>query len=329
MMEIMSQHGDPGQQGQVLSLGSINADFQVRTGRRPEISETVVADDFRRLSGGKAANVAFFAHKLGVDTRLFAHAGDDDLAEQALGPLRSIGVDLSGVSKVAGKETGVAMIMVQPDGKKVTVMAANANNAWSDEDARQVAQAVRAAPHGSVLVADCEIALSVLEQALHAARQRGMKTILDPSPPERVTDAMLALTDIAVPNSSEAKSLTGEECRNVTSAITAGSRLRERGVAAACIKLSDGGCVLVDADLVAHIPPVPVEIIDTTGAGDAFAGALAVAMLEQHPLGEAVCFAVAASHLAITGYGSQPSYPSRDEVSQMKKRLTAHTDIDR
>lgn len=173
--------------------------------------------------------MAFFARKLGVDTRLFAHAGDDDLPEQALAPLRSIGVDLSGVSKVAGRKTGVAMIMVQPDGKKVTVMAANTNKAWSDEGARQVAQAVGTAPHGSVLVADCEIALPVLEQALHAARQRGMKTILDPSPPECVTGAMLALIDIVVPNSSEAKSLTGEECRNVTSAIIAGSRLRSRG----------------------------------------------------------------------------------------------------
>jgi ribokinase len=315
--------------GQILSLGSINADFQVRTERRPEISETMVAHQFSRQSGGKAANVAFLASKLGVDARLFGQVGDDDLARQALGSLRGLGVDLSGVKQVPGKSTGVAMITVPPDGKKGIVMAPNANEAWSDEDSDRVALALRNAPPGSVLVADCEIAVSALEQAMQAARQCGLKVILDPSPADRVTDTLLALTDIVVPNSGEAQSMTGIECRDPKSAIRAANRLRERGAAAACIKLPDGGCVLVDGARIAHIASVPVDVVDTTGAGDAFAGAFAVAVLEQRPYIGAMRFAVAASHLAVTGYGSQPAYPSREQIEQMEQRLDVNTDVER
>jgi ribokinase len=110
----------PEQAGWIVAVGSLNADFQVRTERRPEISETLLASDFKRFSGGKSANVTYLAKKLGWPARLYAHVGDDDLAEQALGALRKIGVDLSGVQAVPGQSTGVAMITVPPDGKKAS-----------------------------------------------------------------------------------------------------------------------------------------------------------------------------------------------------------------
>lgn len=314
--------------GQVFSLGSINADFQVRTERRPEIGETVAAHGFSRFGGGKAANVAFFARKLDVDVRLFGHVGDDELAKQALAPLRDSGVDLSGVREVVGKDTGLAMVMVPPDGKKGIVMASNANETWSAEDSARLVLALRDAPPGSMLVADCEIAISALEQAMRTARQCGIKIILDPSPADHVTDSLLALTDIAVPNPGEAESLTGIECKDPKSAACAGHRLRERGVTAACIKLPDGGCIFVDGTQVLHIPSVPVDVVDTTGAGDAFAAALAVAMLEQRPQPDAVRFAVAASHLAVTGFGAQPAYPVREEIERMERRLKVNADVE-
>lgn len=311
-------------QAQILSLGSVNADFQVRTDRRPASSETLLATEFIRLSGGKAANVAFLARRLGIEARLFAHVGDDDLAEQALQPLREIGVDLAGVQHVAGMATGVAMISVPPDGKKGIVMAANANQAWSAQDAGEIASAVREAAPGSVLVTDCEIAAFAVEQAMRAARQAGLKVLLDPSPADRVDDALLALTDFVLPNAGEAESMTGIACNDAASAIEAGKRLLQRGAAAACVKLHDGGCVLVTADEAVHIPPVPVTVVDTTGAGDAFAGAMAVAVLERRAPAEAARFAVAASHLAVTAYGSQPAYPSRDDIERMQERLRIH-----
>lgn len=305
----------------ILSLGSINADFQVRTKRRPEISETLMASDFLRLGGGKAANVAYLARRLGVKACLFAHVGDDDLAAQALAPLKEAGIDLEGVKKIPGESTGVAMITVPPDGKKGIVMAANANETWSEQDANEVAAAVESAPTGSVLVTNCEIPLFVVQKAMEAAKRKELKVILDPSPADRVTNELLALTDLVLPNAGEAKSMTGIECKDKASAIRAGRTLVERGAGAACVKLHDGGCVLVSASEIACIAAIPVDVVDTTGAGDAFAGATAVAVLEKRPYAEAARFAVAASHLAVTGYGSQPAYPSRDDVETMQKRL--------
>lgn len=307
--------------GHILALGSVNADFQVRVERRPEVSETLLATDFKRMSGGKSANVAFLARKLGLTASLFAHVGDDDLAEQALSSLSEAGIDLSGIQRIPGQSTGVAMITVPPDGKKGIVMAPNANDVWSAADAERVAQAVSNAPPGSVLVTNCEVPDFVIERALQAARAHSIRSILDPSPADRVTDKLLELADIVAPNAGEAQSLSGIECKDAQSGFQAGERLHERGTSVAFVKLADGGCVMTDGKNAVHIAAVPVEMVDSTGAGDAFAGALAVAIAERQPHAEAARFAVAASHLAVTGYGSQPAYPGRAQLEEMKKRL--------
>lgn len=320
----MSAAGAPGALSHVaciLALGSINADFQVRVDRRPDVSETLIAHDFTRLGGGKSANVAWLARRLGAPARLFGRVGDDDLAEQALASLREIGVDLAEVRPAAGAGTGVAMIAVPPDGKKGIVMAPNANEAWNDGDALRTAAAIVQAPPGSVLVTNAEVPAAVVERAMRAARERGLTTVLDPSPPDRVTDALLALADVVTPNAGEAQRLTGVECRDAASGIDAGRRLLARGAAAAAVKLPDGGCVLVAPEETVHVAPVPVEVVDTTGAGDAFAGALAVALLKRRPRAEAIRFAVAASHAAVTGYGSRPAALARDGITSIEARL--------
>lgn len=310
----------------LLSLGSINADFQVRVERRPEISETLVATGFLRLGGGKAANVAFLARKLGIDARLFGQVGDDDLAEQALRPLRAAGVALAGVGHAAGCATGFAMITVPPDGRKGIVLAPNANLRWCAEDIARVLEALRAAAPGSVLVADCEVAPQAARQALETARACGLAVLLDPSPARQVDDALLALADVAVPNAGEAHALTGIECRDAPSALRAAARLRERGARAACVKLPGGGCVLDDGERRLQVAPPQVAVVDTTGAGDAFAAAFAVALLERRSHDDAARFAVAASSLAVTGYGSQPAYPSRTRIEQLARQLRCADD---
>ncbi|HEY8605632.1 MAG TPA: ribokinase [Noviherbaspirillum sp.] len=315
------------QERAIFALGSINADFQVRVARRPEISETLMATDFMRLSGGKSANVAFLAARLGVPARLFGRVGDDDLARQALDPLREAGVDLAGVGTAAGASTAVSMIMVPPDGKKGIVLAANANLVWDQRATEAVEQAVRAAPAGSVLATNCEIPEQVVHVAMQAAKQAGITAILDPSPADAAGDTLIALAGIVVPNAGEASHLTGIDCKDPRAAAEAGRRLLARGAKAACVKLADGGCVLVSATLAVHVPAVTIAVTDTTGAGDAFAGALAVAILEQKALPDAVRFAVAASHLAVTRYGSQPAYPRRADIDALMQRLEARNDV--
>ncbi|WP_414582568.1 ribokinase [Scytonema sp. PCC 10023] len=314
-------------QGIVISLGSVNADFQVRVDRRPDLSETLLAHDFLQLSGGKAANVAYLARKLNVSAMLIAHVGDDALAEQALQPLRDIGVDLRHVHTVVGKPTGVSMITVPPDGKKGIILAGNANNDWSKDDIAEVGAAIADAPLGSVLVVDYEIAPFIVEHAIAAAHERDIPVILDPSPADRVDPKLFPQVTYIVPDAGEAKKLTGIAIDSVDHAMQAAHHFMEQGVKNACVKLEDGGCVLVNRDMRFHVPSIPLEVVDATGAGDAFAGALAVAVLEGRSLQDAACFATAASHAAVTKYGSQPAYPTRSQLNTLFEQLTHHAHV--
>lgn len=311
----------------VISLGSVNADFQVRVNRRPDLSETLMAEDFLQLSGGKAANVAYLARKLGIAAWLIARVGDDALAEQALQPLQDMGIDLRHVHAVAGKPTGVSMITVPPDGKKGIVLAGNANNEWSENDVAAVNQAIADAPSGSVLAVDYEVSPFIVQCAIATANERGIPVILDPSPADRVDPKILPQINYIAPNAGEAKKLTGVEIDSVDQAVEAAHYLLNQGVKNVCMKLKDGGCVLVNREMKFHVPSIPVEVVDTTGAGDAFTGGLAVAVLEGRSLQDAACFATAASHAAVTNYGSQPAYPDRAELNSLFTQLTTHAHV--
>lgn len=308
----------------LYSLGSINADFQVRVDRRPDAGRLLIGRDFARMSGGKAANVAFLARRLDVRTKLLGKVGGDELAEQALGPLREAGVDLSGVSAAPGHPTAVSMVAVLPDGSKSIVLAGNANDAWQETDAARVAETLEEAPPGSLLVADYEVSPFVVKRAVEAAAARGLPIVIDPSPAARVDRDVLSRAAAVTPNPDEAEGLTGIRVADPKDAGAAADRLTERGGPAVCLKLAGGGCILSEGGRKWAIMPVPVPVVDTTGAGDAFAGGLAVALMEGRSLIEAAAFAVAASHLAVTAYGSQPAYPSRRQIDELLPRIQAN-----
>lgn len=308
----------------ILSLGSVNADFQVRTQHPLEAGETLLASDFVRLGGGKAANVAFLAHRLGCPAILLARVGDDDLREQALAPLRRAGLCLDQVTVAPGIATAVSMIAVPPDGKKSIVLASNANDAWDEAAINTVLAAIGAAPAGSILAADLEITPDAAAQAIRAARARGLRVVLDPAPADRASKDILAQCYALSPDAREAGEITSTDAGTAEGAARAAAALARLGVKLVCVKLGDGGCVVAHEDRFTHIPPVDIEVVDSTGAGDAFTGALAVALLEgQAPL-RAALFATAASHLAVTGYGSQESYPSRPAINAFIPRLAPH-----
>ncbi|MCG7360552.1 PfkB family carbohydrate kinase [Roseomonas sp. ACRSG] len=287
----------------------------------PDTGRTLPATDFVRLSGGKAANVAFLARRLGHPAHLLARTGDDDLREQALAPLRAAGVDLSAVSQAPDIPTAVSMIAVLPNGKKSIILAGNANDAWDMAAAEAVLAQVGLAPLGSVLVADYEVPADLVARAVEAARARGLTVVIDPSPAPRAERAVLGRATAVTPNASEAESITGIAAQSPASAAEAASRLEQFGAPIACVKLPDGGCVLRHAGRTMHVPALPVDVVDSTGAGDAFTGGLAVALLERQPPLQAAVFATAVSHLAVTAYGSQAAYPERDRIQAMARRL--------
>jgi ribokinase len=306
--------------GVVLSLGSVNADFQVRVDRPPDGSGTRLAHDLLRTSGGKAANVAVLARRLGAEAWMLAAVGDDDLAEQALAGPRREGVDLQGVHRVAGP-TGFAAIAVTPDGEKSIVLALNANDAWSDQ-AGAVSRLVSAAPEGSVLVVDLEAPVACVHAAIRSARSSGIPVVLDPAPPERMPDGLLDLVEHLTPDHEEAAALTGTAVTSDGGAVRAATELA--GPArTAYVKLRSGGCVVCGpAGTWIVDSPEDADVGDKTGAGDAFAGALGWSLLEGLGALDAAVVAVAAATCAVGRYGSQESYPRRPQLEHMRRRVT-------
>lgn len=297
---------------EIFCLGSVNADFQLRVPRPLGAGSTLPGTEFVRLGGGKAANRAVLARRLGVPARLIARVGADDLREQALAPLRAAGVDLGAVTVAADQATGVAMIAVLPDGRKVILFAGNANEAWDAAADEGAEAAVAGAPPGSVLALDFEVPAEVALRAARAARVRGIAVVIDPSPPVRTGPREVSGATAVTPNPEEAEALTGTVVDGPEAAAAAAGQMRDLGVGIACVKLAGGGCVVAAEHGFSYVPPLPVQaVVDSTGAGDAFAGALAVALLERRPPLQAALLAVAASSLAVTAYGSQPAYPDR------------------
>ena len=301
----------------LLSLGSINADFEVRVDEPLAEGLTLMAHDFARVGGGKAANVALLARRLGHRAVLIGRVGDDDLREQALAPLRRAGIDLPHVSTAPRTATAVSMITVPPDGKKSIVLAPNANDRWDDAAVRDAVGAIAAAPEGSVLAVDYEVPADVVRAATEAAASRGLRIVLDPSSADRVEADVLGRVFAIAPNAKEAEQLTGIAVDGSDAARRAASRLADRGIAMVCVKMADGGCVLAHGRQFTLVPAVDLDVVDSTGAGDAFTGGLAVALLENRNPVEAACMAVAASGLAVTGYRSQESYPDRERLDRM------------
>ncbi len=298
----------------LISLGSINADFQMKVGCAPGSAETLLAHDFLRLCGGKAANTAYLGSLFGLESRLLGRVGDDDLARQLLNSLRQAGVNVDGISRTAERSTAVSMIIVPPGGKKQIVLATNANDDWDDMAVNDVLSRIDNAPHPACLVVDCEVDTSVVSCAIARARHLGMPVVLDPSFPRRVDPAWFEGLTAITPNDEEASVLLGTKIVSLEDAAQAATQLFKKGVRTACVKLSDGGAVIAHEQGVFHIPCGDVAVVDSTGAGDAFTGVLAISLLQGFTPLHAACRAVAASDLAVTDYGSQPSYAAADRV---------------
>lgn len=307
----------------VLSLGSIAADFQLRIPHFIEESATMLASRFTRAGGGKAANVAICASRLNTRSRLFGCVGDDDLAQQALEPLRRAEVELDGVRRDSGQATAAAFVLVPPSGKKAIVQAPNANAHWSEAEAQDMVRAIAACQDDAVLVVDCEVPERVIVAALRAAGEKGFLRLLDPSPADAVTDRILSEVDIVTPNPAEAHALTGAKVKDQWSALEAAQELSRKGPTIVAVKQPFGGCVLWTDDTAFNVRGAAVEPIDTTGAGDAFAGTMAVALLERKSAVEAARRATAAADHAVTVWGAQAGLPDTVRLEKALAKVTA------
>ncbi|MGM1059745.1 ribokinase [Saccharothrix sp. Mg75] len=284
----------------VLVLGSANADLVVQVPRRPAAGETVLGGDTAVLPGGKGANTAVAAARLGADVSFAGAVGADQYGELLRGSLASSGVR-TGHLRTSARPTGIAYITVTPDGENSIVVAPGANSDVSDTD-------VDALTWDGVTVLACslEVPVPVVAHAVRAAASRGARPLLNLSPVVPVPPDVLALLDPLVVNEHEAASLAPTH-----------EALLDLGPRSAVVTLGARGAAVVTRDGVVEVPAPPVTPVDTTGAGDAFAGALAADLAAGAPLVEAAAFAARVAALSVTSAGAQPSYPTREAVERL------------
>jgi len=297
----------------IVVLGSINTDLVIRGPRLPAPGETVLGGQFYRAQGGKGANQAVAAARAArTPVTLIGAVGDDPFGQETLAQFARENLDCRFVKTVPGQPSGVALILVDESGENLISVASGANAHLTPADVEAAATVFAGA---SVFLTCLELPLDTVRAGLALAKRSGLGTVLNPAPANSgiLQGEMLSLVDLITPNEGEAAALTGIDTSQRTGAVAAARKLQALGCAGAIVTLGANGCVLV-ADEVTWIPACRVEAVDATAAGDAFNGALAVALAEGRSLGEGARWASRAAAIAVTRPGAQPSLPSREEI---------------
>ena len=299
----------------ILVVGSITMDLVAVMPRFPDRGETVTASSSLTYPGGKGANQAVSAARLGADVTLIGRVGADPFGGRVLEALAASGVDVAGVTVDQAQPTGMAFIEIEElTGQNRIVGAPGANLALDDTDLKRASDALLSA---QALILQLEINLDITFTLAGLAHERGCLVVLDLTPVKPIPPDVYQLVDVIAPNETEAEALVGFPVVGVESGLRAAHALRERGVPVAVVTLGERGVVFATSDGQGHVPPYPVAAVDSVGAGDAFSGALATAMAEGRPLEEALRWGAAAGALAVTRHGAQEAMPGRSKVEAL------------
>jgi ribokinase len=302
----------------VVVVGSLNMDFVVRTKHLPAPGETVLGQGFQMVPGGKGANQAVAAGKLGAESvvvKMIGRVGQDLFADHLKASLSSAGVDVSAVHASRTQPTGVALISVDACGQNQIVVASGAN---MDLAADSVGS-MRGVFHGSsIALFQLETPIPTVAAALKLARAEGLRTILDPAPAQALPPEMIKNVDILTPNEAEALMLLGRDPGDIQiqDAPAVAGELAKLGARMIVLKLGRWGCYFHGAGEECHVPGFAVEALDSTAAGDTFNAGLAIALAEGASMQHALRFANAAAAISVTRAGAQASAPARAEVDR-------------
>jgi len=304
----------------VLVVGSSNADMVLGVQRLPQPAETVLGDRFAIKPGGKGANQAVAAARAGARVSFVARVGRDAFGAQALAGLRAEGVDVAGVVVDPATPTGVAMICVDRKGQNAIAVAPGANERLEPRDLERIDHLVRGA---DIIVAQLEVPVETVGALAALAHKAGRPLIVNPAPARKLPGSLLRQVAVLTPNEAEAGSLTGIVVTTRAAAVAAADKLMATGVGAVVITRGRRGAFVAGPGLRCFVRAHPVTATDSTGAGDVFNGALAVALGEGLPLLESVHFANAAAAISVTRLGAQDSAPRRREIETWVRQHAA------
>jgi ribokinase len=299
----------------IIVLGSLNMDIAALGPRLPQPGETLMGSHFHTAPGGKGANQAYAAAKLGGagSTAMLGRVGEDDFGRQMIANLVSVGCGIDGVRSIPGP-SGVALILIAESGQNAIVVVSGANDRFTPENIAADSPLLRGARYALLQL---EVPMSTTIAGAQAARAAGLQVILDPAPaPEHLPGQLLQFVDVLTPNETEASLLVGRKPADVSvdDARTIASELQSRGVRHVIIKLGAKGCLLLEGGTATHVQAPMVKAVDTTGAGDNFNAAFAVACSEGASRLDACQFAVHAAAISVTRLGCQASVPTRKEL---------------
>jgi len=307
----------------IVVVGSYMHAFVVRAPRLPNDGETVFGTDSEIGPGGKGSNQAVAAARLGAAVTILARVGQDSFGDAARDLWEREGLAGEFVRRAADQPTGMAFIMVDGVGQNRIVVTPGANDVLSARDADEAEGAIAGA---DAVVAQFESPVAVVERALALVRRHGVRTILNPAPARVVPDSLLALVDVITPNESEIQALTGVAATG-QGRERAASALRARGPRAVVLTLGEDGAYILDDTDGRRIPGLRVPVTDTTGAGDAFTGALAVALARGAPLDEAVGLANAAGAFCVTKPGVVPGLGRESDLRALRALPVAEREM--
>jgi ribokinase len=297
----------------IAVVGSSNMDIFLRTPRLPQAGETLLGHGCHFDSGGKGANQAVMAARLGAQVTLVSRVGQDAFGQDLLRRYQAEGIDASHVHVDPECSTGLAVIAVDDLARNTIIVTPGANarlNRWDVDSALAALRSVQ------MVLCQCEVPLETSLAAFRMARNAGVTTILNPAPAQELPEDLLRVTDYLAPNETELELLTGQRVTTHEAAHEAARKMvrSDNGPCAVVVTLGERGALVVEREQSTHFVAPQVQAVDTTGAGDAFVGSLAVALAEGRTLRDAVPFAIAAASLSVTRQGTQASFPRRAEV---------------
>ncbi|MGA3682664.1 ribokinase [Pseudomonas graminis] len=299
-------------QAKVVIVGSLNMDLVTRAPRLPRAGETLAGQSFVTVPGGKGANQAVAAARLGASVAMVGCVGDDAYGEQLRTALLAEGIDCQAVTPVSGESTGVALIVVDDSSQNAIVIVAGGNGHVT----ASVVDSFDALLSGAeVIICQLEVPLDTVGHVLKRGHELGKTVILNPAPASGPLPAeWFAWIDYLIPNESEATALTGLPVDSTASADAAASALLKAGVSKVIVTLGEQGALFASASRSEHFPAPKVQPVDTTAAGDTFVGGFAAALADGKSESDAIRFGQVAAALSVTRSGAQPSIPTFAEV---------------
>jgi ribokinase len=300
--------------GKIIVVGSLNMDLVVTTPRAPQVGETILGESFNTYPGGKGANQAVAAARLGAAVSMIGKLGQDAFGDQLFVSLQSNHVSTEWVLRDADSATGIALITVDARGDNSIIVVPGSNIRLNKDEIDRTASVFNGA---CLLLLQLEIPIDTNLRAAQIAHQYNVKVILNPAPAQALPQELQALVDILVVNESETALLSGERVDSDQALLAAAGKLKQTIAGDVVLTLGEQGCLWIGESEILRLPAYVVRAVDTTAAGDAFIAGMAVALAEDRPMAAALQWGNAAGALTVTRQGAQSSLPTREQVEDM------------